>query len=437
MLYSAHLLHLPSGSSLGSEQDERILIAAGTVFGEILIWSTTLADTDEKGKATLHYRLLGHEGSIFGVNISPVYPGAKRYLASCSDDRTVRVWDISHLPSPTPSSEETKDGQTKNTGFSNTSETTPASGGVCVSLGWGHTARIWGVRFLPEPTENGEIKLLSISEDLTSKFWSFNPELTTPQLPEKTDTELQNTATYQLHSGKHLWSYALHISAGLLATGGADGRVGLVEYNDPEEEQYEEWDMTTVLLSALGEEDAAGPKDAFKTYTVLDSDRFLVTTSQGKLLTYNLSTKNWRLVAAVDSLKSWSMLASWKDEGMIALGNGSGQAGVCCVDTGREWWWSAGGESAEVVKTDKVGGVWTSAGVRRGGVFPLVLMALSMRVYSSLSNNPNLSSLQTIPKLKHTTCLQPLLSRIHSRSTPLTAPTKISRIARPQYSRHH
>lgn len=436
MLYSAHLLHLPLESDSGSEQDERILIAAGTVFGEILIWSTTLTDTNEKGKATLHHRLLGHEGSIFGVNISPIYPDGKRYLASCSDDRTVRVWDISRLPSSTPS-EEIKDGQTKNTGFSNTSETTPTPGGVCVSLGWGHTARIWGVRFLPDPTENGEIKLLSISEDLTSKFWSFNPELAVTPLPEKTDTELRNTATYQLHSGKHLWSYALHIGAGLLATGGADGRVGLVEYNYLEEGQGEgEWDMATVLLSALGEEDATGPKDAFKAYAVLDSDRFLVTTSQGRLLTYTLSTKNWRLVTAVDSLKNWSVLASWQDEGIIALGNGGGQAGVCCVDTGREWWWSAGGESAEVVKTDKVGGVWTSAGVKRGGVFTLVLMALSLRVYSSLSNNPNLSALQTLPKLKHTTCSRPLLSRAHSHSTPLPAPARTSRITRLQYSRH-
>lgn len=433
MLYSAHLLHIPSESNSNSGQDERILVAAGTVFGEILIWSTTLTNTDEKGKSTLHYRLLGHEGSIFGVNISPIYPGGKRYLASCSDDRTVRVWDISQLP--VSSSEETNDGQTKNTGFSHTSETTPRV--ACLSLGWGHTARIWGVRFLPEPTVNGEIRLLSISEDLTSKFWSFDPEMTaTPQLLEKTDTELRNTATYQLHSGKHLWSYALHVSGGLLATGGADGRVGLVEYNDLEEGQDEvEWDITTVLLNVLGKEDATEPKDTFKAYAVLDSDRFLVTTSQGRLLTYNLSTKGWRLVAAVDSLKNWSILASWQDEGMVALGNGGGKIGVCCVDTGREWWWSAGGESAEVAKTDKVGGVWTSAGVKRGGVFPLVLMSLVLRVYSSLSNNLNLSLLQTLSKLKHTTSSQPLLSRVHLRCTPLPAPARTSIIARLQYSR--
>lgn len=413
MLYSAHLIHLPAEPDSESGQDERILVAAGTVFGEILVWSATLTNTDEKGKATLHYRLLGHEGSIFGVSISPVYPERKRYLASCSDDRTVRVWDISHLPSSAPSSEETRDGQSKNTGFSHTPEATP--GGACLSLGWGHTARIWGVRFLPELTANGEIRLLSISEDLTSKFWSFNPEITAmPQFSEKASTELRNTASHQLHSGKHVWSYALHVGAGLLATGGADGRVGLVKYDDPEDGLgEEEWDMMAVLLSALGEEDTAGSKDAFKAYAVLDSDRFLVTTSQGRLLTYSLSTKNWKLVAAVDSLKSWSVLASWQDEGMVALGNGTGQVGVCRVDTGREWWWNVGGESVEVGKRDKVGGVWTSAGVKRGGVFPLVLVFSSLRVYSSLSNNPNLSPLQTLPKLKHTTSLQPLLSQVH------------------------
>lgn len=336
MLYSAHLLHLPTDS----EHEDRILVAAGTVFGEILLWSTTLTP---KGRVDLHYRLLGHEGSIFGVNISPVYSSRIRYLASCSDDRTVRIWDITHLPSSDLSPEE-KDGQDNNTGFNHT----PSKSNDCIAVGWAHTARIWAVRFLPEPTATGDICLLSTSEDLTSRFWRFTSGTTT----------LVNTATYLLHSGKHIWSYALEPSRGLLATGGADGRVGLIEYEQGKEE--EEWDMETILHAVL--KDATGVQDAFKAYAVLDSDRFLATTTQGRLLTYSLGSKTWKLVATIPSLKSWSVLAAWRNEGMVALGNGSGDVGVLSIDDGREWWWNANGNG-------KVGGVWATVGsVERGGV---------------------------------------------------------------------
>lgn len=352
MLYSAHLLYLPANSENG--ESERILVAAGTVFGEILLWSTVLTSNNQKCPAELHYRLLGHEGSIFGVNISPLYSG-RRYLSSCSDDRTVRVWDVSNLSvSGTP--EEVKDGTPKNTGFSHTSAS-PTHGGECISLGWGHTARIWGVRFLPNTTENGQIRIVSISEDLTSKFWSFTPPNTKSSTGKGSTVELINTATYLLHSGKHIWSYALHFERGLLATGGADGRVGLVEYNSVKGKE-EEWDMETVV-SNIGGGDLNGNKDTFKSYAILDPNRFLVTTSQGKLLTYHLTTKMWRLVTECESLKNWSLVASWLDEGMVALGNGRGEVGVCYIDrNGEIEWWQAGWEG----EYGKVGGVWTSIG---------------------------------------------------------------------------
>lgn len=398
MLYSAYLLHLPADS--GGGELERILIAAGTVFGEILLWSTVLNPANQKRSAELHYRLLGHEGSIFGVNISPLYSG-KRYLTSCSDDRTVRVWDVSNLSiSGTP--EEVRDGTLKNTGFGHISST---KGGECVSLGWGHTARIWGVRFLPDLTENGQIRIVSVSEDLTSKFWAFNPSSTRVPTGKNPALELINTATYLLHSGKHIWSYALHLERGLLATGGADGRVGLVEYNPIKGKKEEEWDMETVL-SNIGTNQLKGSKDTFKSYAVLDPNRFLVTTSQGRLLTYNLSTKAWKLITQCESLSSWSLVASWEDEGMVALGNDRGEVGVCYVDrNGEVEWWQAGGEE----ERGKVGGVWTSIGPG-GGVYKLLHVFLDKQPVSNTYKFP--SSQKTLRKL--ITSLQPPSPRLFS-----------------------
>lgn len=407
MLYSAHLLHLPADA--GGEEEERILVAAGTVFGEILIWSAALNEaTNGSGKIELHNRLLGHEGSIFGVSISPLYEG-KRYLASCSDDRTVRIWDISHLPTSSTTPEEAKDGRMKNTGFRHSPKTASTSvreSVECISLGWGHTARIWGVRFLPEITTNSEIRIVSISEDLTSRFWAFSPS-TMPSLipPGKASTiELKNTATYLLHSGKHIWSYALNFDFGLLATGGADGRVGLVEYNDSEHGE-EEWDMETMLKS-LPDEDKGwtwyessqddvkklAAEDNFRSYAVLDAQRFLVTTSLGRIFTYNLYTKTWKHISNLDDIKGWSVLASWEHERMIGLGDGKGQVGIMRFEKGSGWYWDADGADG----VEKIAGVWTSVGIRKGvwSIFScfMFICTLSIKNTSNYPSNQNLDT---------------------------------------------
>lgn len=73
-------------------------------MGGVIIW-------DLFSETKIH-NLLGHEGSIFYVNLS----NNGRYVASCSDDRSIRLWDL---------------------------ET-----GKQLSVGWSHTARIWNLMFL-------------------------------------------------------------------------------------------------------------------------------------------------------------------------------------------------------------------------------------------------------------------------------------------------
>ena len=371
MLYSAHLLYFAPDAL---NPQGRILVAAGTVFGEILLWSGAITpfpslDIHELKNLKTHYRLLGHEGSIFGVNISPKYHSDKYYLASCSDDRTVRIWDISQFDS----SPSTSDGsEIKKTGFGH--KITRGCG--CISVGWGHGARIWGVRFLPV-TKEGLIELLSISEDLTSRFWTFNPE----QRDTK-NIELKNTATYRLHSGKHIWSYALDFERGLLATGGADGRIGLVYYRDDQESREEAWGMDSVLTHIGDSLEPGEPNhedkkahDAFKEYAALDNDCFAATTTLGRVLTYTLSQKRWNLVCQRAELKGWSILASWEDSGLIALGDRNGQIGVLDTVSKREWWWqSMAGENG------KVAGVFLGR-VGTGGVSSLYRLLILLILY--------------------------------------------------------
>ncbi|KAH0560043.1 hypothetical protein GP486_003437 [Trichoglossum hirsutum] len=233
ILYSAHLLWI-SGS--------HILVAAGTVFGEIHVWSCHLADPQNshehanEPKVFLHYVLTGHEGSVFGVQISQSLALGEnrpnRLLSSCSDDRTIRIWDIS-TGSKTGVESQAELHTSADTGFHAADGLTPRSlarSKHLVAIGWGHSSRVWGVRFLPtalQPTHHTQqINILSFGEDATCRQWSWiYDEISASKDPLKGHLEL--TQTYHLHSGKNIWSLAVMTEDTrlLISTGGADGKI--------------------------------------------------------------------------------------------------------------------------------------------------------------------------------------------------------------------
>ena len=164
-LYSAHI---------GWSATGRGLVAAGTVSGEVLLWSFHSNDITSNSESSfsyfLHYIFHGHEGSIFGVRISDEPNGssafpAGRCLVSCSDDRTIRVWDISGID----------DKQATSIVYHGIGDE-PASywshdvssGPVAAAMG--HSSRIWGLRFLYHTGEDAF--LLSFGEDATTDLAS-------------------------------------------------------------------------------------------------------------------------------------------------------------------------------------------------------------------------------------------------------------------------
>lgn len=128
-------------------------VASGTAMGCVELWechlnngdgncatsTVTAVATDTSNKEAF---LKGHEGVIFRMRWST----DRRQLASVSDDRSVRLWDV--------------------------------CSGVALWAGWGHSCRVWDVCFLKsglsEPSALGpdEPLLVTCSEDGSVRTWS-------------------------------------------------------------------------------------------------------------------------------------------------------------------------------------------------------------------------------------------------------------------------
>ena len=217
ILYSGHILLI---------SEDHVLIAAGTAFGEIVVWSCKEETSGSENSASLltsriHHVYRGHTGSIFGIHITDeigTSGTSKRYLLSCSDDRTIKVWpvDVEHVQL-----EYQDNGQHYKTGFD-----LARIGGTDQFLGsvFGHQSRIWSVKSLPMAFNNDKdvFEIVSCGEDATCQTWGVS-------VTDHTDNILKITPKYadNHHSGKHIWSSDVRrtIPGTVIYTGGADGQV--------------------------------------------------------------------------------------------------------------------------------------------------------------------------------------------------------------------
>ncbi|KAH0537930.1 hypothetical protein FGG08_005412 [Glutinoglossum americanum] len=349
ILYSAHVLWI---------SDSCVLVAAGTAFGEILVWSCCFPVSPNphasasESRTLLHYTLTGHEGSIFGVRISPplALSGGcpKRFLASCSDDRTIRIWDITaEYASGNESQAEPCD--PAGTGFRPADSPAPhcwTGSENLVAIGWGHSSRVWGVRFLPTDLEFGhhthQIHILSFAEDTTCRQWTlkYGGKTTSNTAASKL---LKLVQTYNSHSGKNIWSLAVMAMGSrlLVSTAGADGKIATVclptagdgatlnqqddvgwsvegieilsGANVPNSEitkvdppkpppathegssragNRDRASETLTLSSQLTQNIRSVPPDSFKDYVFVSQADFLATTAQGKTFLCSIDTSS-------------------------------------------------------------------------------------------------------------------------------------------------
>ena len=155
--------------------DPNFLVASGNAFSDIILWN--------RNGNTSHTVLKDHRGGVFGLD----FFGSK-YLASVSDDRTIRIWCLeSHKT---------------------------------LSVLFGHEARVWKAKF--NPIDDSGSTVFSISEDCSVRLWDWQQQ-----------TCLRSWEN--LHSGKNIWSFCLdaQLDSNLdIFTGGGDGSIMKIKMND-------------------------------------------------------------------------------------------------------------------------------------------------------------------------------------------------------------
>lgn len=330
---------------------DQVVVASGTAFGEIVVWSLSFASN--LIQAIRHFIFTGHEGSVFGVQISNHLSSREepqlRLLTSCSDDRTIRVWDISNLSAgvvlaqTTPDEDATDTSRT--TGFLNyvSDDAETASKSLYIASAMGHTSRIWNIHYAIDQDyqkfESYIISIISVGEDAACQIWHLYR-----------GDEASNLGGFVLregnsgnhHSGMNIWSSCVREfdeSAHSFVTGGADGKV--VEHQAllgdrglcTPHMSTSEWDMTDFTTSLpisiestalqdvnLGTNKKQSKKltklnvkpDCFRTFAFVCETQLLLTTNNGHVILVNLDEENakvssWRLIATYDSLKGYSV----------------------------------------------------------------------------------------------------------------------------------
>ncbi|QPG96078.1 hypothetical protein C2857_003086 [Epichloe festucae Fl1] len=310
----------------------RVLVAAGTVFGDVLVWTYSVSGDE----LSVSFVLRGHEGSIYGVDISPplLMPDGsrRRLLASCSDDRTIRIWDISPDGAAAAASRASSAPHSDaviGTGFkaaetcdrlhadSGEGEAVPVPVPVPVAVAMGHASRIWGVKFAVGSSESecvlgkSSLCVYSFGEDATTQRWELL-DLHAGASARLTGT-LAHQRTYSLHHGKHLWARALDVGAhgvGIL-TGGADGKISVIQepaLHDDRDDAASGSSLATIdvpdLLASLsggpaegGGGAGGGPSgEVISRYDFLSGDRVLAITNLGRLFVGDLPRRRWEQV---------------------------------------------------------------------------------------------------------------------------------------------
>ena len=340
ILYSCSIVALTSGV---------LLVASGTVFGEILVWSCTNEnDASSHGISTwnsrTHHAFRGHQGSVFGVAISQQIPGSghasTRFLASCSDDRTIQIWNIGACLADDDGTVrrrfETLPAENYETGFGVAEASNGSDQSLPAASIYAHASRIWNVNFIYSDILPSTLYLVSQGEDATLQQWHVPYSLN----PLTKSVELDWISRDHFHSGKNIWSSAFWTSKDRkcwLLTGGADGSIisrpcqWTASLSVDEDRPYS-IAFTDMLKRRKAQSDSLshpGGNDMLMHYGWISGHSLVATTKHGSVvqltgLGQKYNNMSWKFLEAPKTIGSYSVLAASVLSGLALIGTNIG-----------------------------------------------------------------------------------------------------------------
>ncbi|KAF9168921.1 WD repeat-containing protein 6 [Mortierella sp. AD010] len=249
---------------------EDLWFASGTVFCHALLWKVYHKEGIE---APVVNSLIGHEGILFGIRWSD----DGKAICTVSDDRTIRVWDITHA--------------------TNITHTTH----------FGHTARVWDCQFAGP-------YLISISEDASCRVWR------NPLLPSSDDIDDMSDclACWEGHEGKSAWSVAVS-SHGVVATGGGD---------DAEQNTR---DINLPDIATYYPEAAANEKEFVRDFVITSHSQSIYATNTGYILVRDDNNGAWSTLYNSPLLKNYVSLESSACGRVVVAGCLTGKLAIVSV----------------------------------------------------------------------------------------------------------
>ncbi|XP_056380771.1 WD repeat-containing protein 6 [Hyla sarda] len=260
ILYSAHFV----GTTW-----EKLTLISGTVFNQLVIWGMS-DQINEEGRVEPRRRISGHDGVIFSI----YYEKQKGVLASASDDRSIRVWNVGSLTDRDPDVK-------------------------CLLLLYGHQARVWSVRLLPD-------NIISIGEDSACIVWSYSGDI------------IHN---FKGHKGRGIRAVSVQDELGLVATGGADSGIRLWQIREKTSPSSNLLNLHFDAFKNIG---------VPKAITLADINCLVIMTDLGFIYTYSFISKQWIFVLKDSNYTSYGLLEAIRlaDSTLCAIGNITGSVKI-------------------------------------------------------------------------------------------------------------
>ncbi|XP_073990783.1 tRNA (34-2'-O)-methyltransferase regulator WDR6 [Rhodnius prolixus] len=247
-----------SGKIINTEWND-IVVLAGTVFQEIVVWNYC----PESGKTRILHRLKGHKGVIFSVN----YDSRSNLICSTSDDRTVRIWKV------------------ESAAIKNRNDWNNNTISLKVSI-FSHIARVWKSQIISKN------KVISIGEDSLISMWNENGDCLNK---------------WYGHQGGAVWSIDCSEELGLIATGGSDGGINM-------------WPLCErVSPSVVYHSNFSDLKSIPRSIVLAFNGNIILMTNHGKLMYYTQST--WINCEEDDRFASYCLLKMSPNRKIIAMGS--------------------------------------------------------------------------------------------------------------------